>query len=1187
MVVNLKKIVEKYLSEQFDMDNASLDFSCSKLEIVIRKDETASGSFEILSQGNGENTGQIFTANQRMTFEKDTFAGNMCTINYQFNAKGLEVGQIQTGEINVVSQRGEAYIPFAVSIVYPSISTSLGDIKNLFHFANLAKSNWKEAVQLFYSSNFTKILSGNEKQYFSIYKGLAKDFGNEQNMEEFLIRVHKKQEIEYLLETEIVKVSDPEDVVEERISITKNGWGYVALHIFVEGDFLSTEKEYLTDDDFLGNHCELNVYVFSEKLHKGTNYGRIRFVHAYGNFSVPILVSQSIPEKKVHLQKELNILLMTDYLEFRIKKIDTKSWIAKTEQIVSRLIKYDDKNPAYRLMQAQLLITQERYNEAKWLLDHVKGILVNHTFEPEVICYYLYLKTLYNRDEEYVNRHTEKIESIYKRHQGNWRIAWLLLFLREEYSRSPSKKWIFLEEQFQYRNSSPVLYIEAVYLINANPSLLKSLGEFEMQVLNFARKKGLLNTEVIPQIHYLISRERKYSDRLFTILVYCYELKHDIESIQVICEFLIKGNITEHKYHEWYALGVENQLRITKLYEYYLLSIPYEYKGEIPRIVMMYFAYACNLAYEKKAYLYANILRYKDKSPEMVRSYSEQMDSFVVDQLQKAHINSELAFLYSELIKPNEISEPIAKLLVPLLFLHQVVIEDDNIRQVVVIHDNLKGEIRYPVVDGKAQVAIYGTGYEIFLQDGFGNRYARNESYKLIQYLQPRKIVYAIQNLEIDFIGMDIFICESTKDYILITEQNFKSYSRIVVSEQVREEYKREIRLKLLQYYNDNDLMRELDEYLLNVRPVTMIESERAVFIESMVLRGMYDKAHLWIKEYGIEGIQKKSIFYLCSRLLDRYEFVYDEFLEKLAFISFSNQLYDTAILQYLILYYKGTTKNLRDIWKAATEFDVDTYALCERIILQVLYSGIFIPEASTIFKQYVHLGPDGDIELAYLTKCAYEYFTEDNMLDMEVFSLFTKILQEGISIGRICRLAYLKYLSENNDSLTTENKIFIREMLLPFLREQIHFPFFMEFLDMVPELERMQDRTVLEYRTNTKCKVCLHYVFSREGETKNAEYRKEEMRGIYGRLFLKPFVLFFGEKVQYYITEEQGGHEQLTESGTIHKSELARDSKESKFSNINNLAVAKTLQDYDTLDQLLNDYYKKEFMVDHLFKIS
>ena len=128
MVSNLKKIVEKYINEQFDTDNASLDFSCSKLEIVMRKDETASGSFQIIGQGDRDNKGRLFATNYRMTFEKSTFAGDECTVNYKFDSKGLETGEVLKGEINIVSQKGESYLPFVVTIEIAAVSTSLCNI---------------------------------------------------------------------------------------------------------------------------------------------------------------------------------------------------------------------------------------------------------------------------------------------------------------------------------------------------------------------------------------------------------------------------------------------------------------------------------------------------------------------------------------------------------------------------------------------------------------------------------------------------------------------------------------------------------------------------------------------------------------------------------------------------------------------------------------------------------------------------------------------------------------------------------------------------------------------------------------------------------------------------------------------------------------------------------------------------
>lgn len=1188
MVSSLKETVEKYIEEKFEFDDASIDFSESKVEMVVRKDEVEKGSFQIKSSGGGIAEGYLYTTNIRMVCEEKEFCGNEVTIHFLFNAAGLEDGCVIKGNFNVISSKGEGYLPFVITIARSFIETSLGQVKNTFHFANLAKSNWKEAVQLFYSPHFPPVLTGNESRYFNIYKGLAKDFLNQQNVEEFLIEIKKKQQIEYLPGTTEITLSDPVDVREETISITKNGWGYVSLSIFVEGDFLTIEKERLTEDEFLGNLCNLSIYIYADKLHEGNNYGKVHFQYAYGGFDVPVTVRRKSANRENHYfkEKELTLQLMNQYMEFRMNLVNISAWIAQTSETVGKLVHLYEHNPVYRLFQAQLLITRERYNEAKWVLDHAEEMILKGHYASEVICYYKYLTTLYVREEKYVNEQTAAIEQIYRQQSNHWRIAWLLLYLREEYSKNPSKKWTLLEEQFIQHNNSPVLYIEAVYLLNSNPSLLQKLEGFELQILHYAARKELLKAEVMPQIHYLMGHVKKYSKRLFFVLQYCYKRTEDTETLQEICELLIKGGKVAEHYFKWYALGVRHQLRITRLYEHFMLAIPSGYDEELPKIVMMYFAYNCNLNYEKKAFLYANIMRHADILPEMVRSYREQIEHFVAEQLQKGHINKDLAYLYTEFTTPMGIKEEIARPLVSLLFLEQVEVKDQTIKSIVVIHDKLKGEIRYPVINGKAMVAIYSTEYRIFLQDGSGNRYTGCELYKIENLFSPGKLARAMQELDLGFLGLDIYLCEVNSDYIVISEDNAAQFSRVVKAEQVRESYKREIRVKLLHYYFDNDLIRELDGYLEEMQAEGMLEEERADFIQFMVIRGMYDKALAWIKEFGVEGVADKTLLRLCSRVLIRSDFEENEFLLKLCNVSFCSNRYDEYILEYLTRFYQGTTKELRNLWRAAQNFDVCTQRISEKILLQMLYSNTFIGDGIEIFHSYSKGGADNQVKLAYLTYCAYEYFVEEKVFDAAIFDYLTEIVQEGIGIGTVCKLAYLKYFAEHKEERTSKEDIIIKNVLSDLLQDNIYFSFFLEFTPLYPQLEVMIDTTMLEYRTDTLSRVWLHYVFGCEGKAETAEYRKEEMKNMYGKIYVKPFLLFFGESIQYYITEEMNGYEELTESGTISKSDISRKPRENKFSIVNDLAIARTLQDYDTVWQLMQEFFKKEYLVDNLFQL-
>ena len=93
-------------------------------------------------------------------------------------------------------------------------------------------------------------------------------------------------------------------------------------------------------------------------------------------------------------------------------------------------------------------------------------------------------------------------------------------------------------------------------------------------------------------------------------------------------------------------------------------------------------------------------------------------------------------------------------------------------------------------------------------------------------------------------------------------------------------------------------------------------------------------------------------------------------------------------------------------------------------------------------------------------------------------------------------------------------------------------------------------------------------------------------MQETYGGVFFKEFILFFGESLQYYITEEKNGEEQLTESGTLQRSDIRGKEMESRYHLVNDIVISKTLQDYDTMEKLLEEYYRKEFFNSRFFKL-
>lgn len=193
---------------------------------------------------------------------------------------------------------------------------------------------------------------------------------------------------------------------------------------------------------------------------------------------------------------------------------------------------------------------------------------------------------------------------------------------------------------------------------------------------------------------------------------------------------------------------------------------------------------------------------------------------------------------------------------------------------------------------------------------------------------------------------------------------------------------------------------------------------------------------------------------------------------------------------------------------------------------------------------------------------------------------------RRGESVQKICKLAFLKYYAENKREMQQEDMELAQSFLNEMLAEGIHLGFFREYAEFPTLQQMMADKTIIEYRCSPDRKACIHYVMLHENGEAD-EYKAEYMRDAYGGVCFKEFVLFFGESIQYYITEERNGEEQLTESGTLQNSDTGNGGESGRYQLINDIILSKMLEDYETMDNLLEEYYRKEYLNGQLFTLK
>ena len=1180
--------ISKYLNDEFEYEGGALIFSCSKIEITMKQDEIYTGSFTIEEQSGKSVEGKIYSTNMILQCLEENFSGTKIEVDFSVHTMGKSKGDVIKGEFHIISDVGEYTLPYVVNVSYEIMESSLGSIKNLFHFTNLAKSNWEEAVKLFYDEKFVSILTGNDSHFRSLYKGLTVSGNPNRNLDEFLIGINKKKALEYEVDKSVVKLINPDGVSLQTIRISRQGWGFLMLKAEAEGSFIRLERRMLTDDDFIGNTCEYHFYIKEDALHGGNNYGRILFYHSYGCFSVEVHVIHHITGKNTHAShrnKRIQYALTRYYLDFRMKRLSLQKWLVQTKDLLEHYRILDNNGVECSLFEAHLLITQERFNEAKWMLDH--AIENPEQLDDTQYCYYLYLTSLYNVDEYYSRQIADQIMSIYHKNKGNWRIAWLLLYLLGDINKNVGSKWNFALRQIEMGCYSPVFYLEALTLLNSEPSLLLHLEEPQMRLLQFGAKMQYLSVELMQHITTIAARVKQYDARLLRILTMIYERKPQEETLRVICTLLMKGECCSKENHVWYEKGVEENLPITKLYEYYMLSMDITREQEIHKKVLMYFSYQCALSVEHTAYIYRYVVKNRDRLGELYDAYQPQIARFLVKQLYAGKINGNLAFLYQEILMKEMATPDNIQQFSTLLFVNRITVNSSQIANVVVLDDRLCKEMVYPVVNRSAYIKIFSNAHTILLEDVKGNRYYGTQEYQTECYFLPRKYTSILSEYVKDCMEYNLYLCGDSRDGFTITPKNADRCRYLIRSEELEEEFRKIVSMNLMQYCFEQDERMHLEELLQTLTPAQVLHKYRSEVVKYLSVYGMNEKAFEFTKAYGPEQVDAKVIVRFCGSLLEQGEYPDSKEMTYMLYSAFERGKYNVLVLQYLIRHYKGLAKNMRNIWNAAVSFEVDAYEICERLLLQTLETGAYIAEEGQIYESFSKENMHSDVNKAYLAYKSYEFLVHERLVAKYIFEGIEHLYRSTEEMADVCMMAYLKYNSSNLSELSDYQKVMCEKFIhILYGDKNIIMPFFAEYRTISRDASRIANAELIEYKGNPESTVIIHYMINREG-AENGDYVREEMKNMYGGIFVKEFLLFFGETLQYYVTEAYANKEQLTESGTIQKSDSLSEEAVDRYAMVNDIAVAATLKDYSTAKELLEEYAKKEFVAESMFRLQ
>ena len=262
----------------------------------------------------------------------------------------------------------------------------------------------------------------------------------------------------------------------------------------------------------------------------------------------------------------------------------------------------------------------------------------------------------------------------------------------------------------------------------------------------------------------------------------------------------------------------------------------------------------------------------------------------------------------------------------------------------------------------------------------------------------------------------------------------------------------------------------------------------------------------------------------------------------------------------------------------------MDTLELEEKLLCQMLFAESFPVNVFAIFDSYYKMRPNQKLVRAFLAYYAYRYLVRREHVDTGLFKYLEIEYDQMESAQDVCSLALLQYYTEVPPSIK-EHEAVIVPLVERYIERGIVLPFFRKFavLDSLPA--EILDKTYVAYYANPNHTVVIYYIVEDEGEHK-AVYTEEEMKNVFGGIFVKEFTLFDDERLKYYIKETSEYSHHVSDGVIVDGAMSERIEQGSGKDMINRMIHGVAEGNMELVKDELESYEKKRYLAKKLFSL-
>ncbi|MCR5329704.1 MAG: DUF5717 family protein [Lachnospiraceae bacterium] len=1169
--------IERFAKGIFSFDHPELIVSDSSINIRAEAGKAYEGSFSVSSTADKPFKGAVVATDSLITFDRTSFYDAVNEIRFRFDASFLDINDTVQATITIISEFGEADIPFSAKCSVPTSQTSIGPASDLFHFTSLAQSNWSEAKTLFKSEEFRNNLSVYNSEYDNICETLLKSGNVSLAMEQFLIFTRKKKPVHISCEIPSLNFENITGQETRSIILKRDTWGYSQLVVDVSGDFLEPERKLIFSEDFVGNEFRLEITVDVDKLHAGTNYGAVSVTGIDCDITVPVVCKNSGGSMKERLAKRrwryYEMKLISNILEYRQGKLSKSRFVHEEEKVLESLKGYREEALFDKLLRCFMMYVQGKNQQAAGILKTVSGS--ENDMSDREFALELFLEAVLEPDSAVGLDAKERLREMYER-TGDALIFTGCVELDSKKRISRSTRYGTFKNS-QYGNSSALVLLEAARMINEEPTVMKDFSGFDLNAFYYGIKNDILSKDAVRFAAYLAVRTKEMTPLQGRVLKAAYAEYKYKEVLEALCRYVIISGETGPDAYDILAEGIREEVPVNGIFERCLELLDNPLEKQLPREMSGYFGDGTEVSEDRKAAYYVNMVRFRSGGRDRVsESLIGAATGFAVKKLADGELDDNLAYLYNNLISENDLNGSDASALPAIMFKHRIRVQ--NAVTVIVSHKELSDEAEYRVENGVAYCDIFTGDAVILATDEQGGRVVLNKAH-------PEKMVssQALMRLCLsecsDNEMVSLYSLESAR-YRGESKEITDIQKRIINETNLDKRFRLECTRDLIEYYYDNLEGEQMEKLLVGLDLKDLNRHDRARMLGFMIQRELYSLAMRNMVLYGFMGVDVRRLSDMAEKLLETGDEVCDEPLfTSICCYVFFRRSSSLRVANRVVEKYDGSTESMYRLWRSAREMNVDCTDLEERLLQQILFTQNDMSFANDVFRHYYGHGTNRRLISAFLSYYAYKCLVLDQLAEPEMLDIMRHELM--YDDNEICTLALLKELSKLR-SFSEANRAFIEKKLEAMVNKGIVLPFFKNFSDGIRIPESIRERHYVEYHTDPSTCVKIRYCINDNG---GGDYKEALMRDMGYGIFVREFMLFYGEVLQYYISEEKEDDYAITESGEISVDPELAGGDETGFHQLNLIITAQELNDPKTMVRLLENYIKSDYIGKTLFK--